>query len=404
MSIDNDCNLKLKLIKRTLELAKRGLGGVSPNPMVGAVLVNKDGEVIGEGYHKQYGGPHAEVLAIESVGRDVTLEDATLYCSLEPCSHTNKQTPPCTDLIIQKKIKRVVVATLDPNPAVSGRGLAKLRESGIDVDLLNENSDCEEERNLSVEAHKLNEVFFKFISKQQPFVHLKWAQTLDGRVATKTYDAKWISSEEMRIEGHKLRLTYDAILVGVNTLIKDNPKLDVRYSLLEERKRQDDVCARNPIRVVVGNIAKLEREITDFNIFSDELAEKTIIFTPRIESHRFIKIIEQRLKSEKKGPKFFELDVDVNKGRIDLHQVLKKLAELKISSLLVEGGPTIITSFLREKLFDKLSVFLAPKILGEGINSVGELNILKMSDSMNLKIEEIKRIDDQIMISLQGCD
>jgi diaminohydroxyphosphoribosylaminopyrimidine deaminase/5-amino-6-(5-phosphoribosylamino)uracil reductase len=320
---------------RALALAKKGMATVSPNPMVGAVLV-KDSEIIGEGYHKKKGGPHAEVEAISSAKGSV--EGSTLYCTLEPCCHTDKLTPPCADLIIKSKISRVVIGSLDPNPKVSGGGVKKLQEAGIEIisGVLQKN--CEE----------LNVIFFKAMAQSRPYVHLKVASTIDGRVASKTGSSKWITSEEARSEVHQYRCKYDAVMIGKNTLLADNPKLTARNG---------DNVVKEPFKIVVGNLSAKELDLQLFqkpdkviNIYSkSELAE---------------------LKSLKKKETWDE--------------TFKDLYKMGITSILVEGGPVLISSLLEEEAFDRLTVYMAPKIMGNGKSIYESEKILDMENVARL--------------------
>ncbi|MBF0314373.1 MAG: bifunctional diaminohydroxyphosphoribosylaminopyrimidine deaminase/5-amino-6-(5-phosphoribosylamino)uracil reductase RibD [Oligoflexia bacterium] len=348
------------LLKRALLLAAKGEGFVSPNPMVGAIIVSGEGEVLGEGYHQAYGGPHAEVWAVqdaEAKGGKGVCAGATLYCTLEPCSHTKKQTPPCTDLIIQKGFKRVVVATSDPNPAVDGNGLRILQAQGIETKV------CDDLEIIKA-AKELNQNFFKCMTTGLPWIHLKWAQSLDGRLATSTGDAKWISSPGSRERTHDMRSHCDAIMVGVDTLLSDNPELTVRYGKLLNQERP-------PFRIIVG--------------WSDKITFKERVFIDDCR-HRTILCIPDDVECTTPLPP----ENIIRIKRDDLHDLLKKLvaAPLKITSLFVEGGPTLLTSFLQQKLYDKVSIFIAPKIIGGDGLAIGPLGISKMSEVLDFKEEE----------------
>lgn len=353
---------KKNLIKRCFNEAYKGAGFVSPNPLVGALIV-KNNEIIGVGHHEIYGGPHAEVNAIKNSSKPV--EGATLYCSLEPCCHTNKQTPPCTELIIKSKIKKVIIANLDPNSEVSGKGVKILENAGIEV----------EYNVLQDEGEIINEIFFKYIKNNVPFVHLKMAQTLDGRVCTNTGDSKWISDESARTEVHQLRFNYDAVMVGRTTLEADNPSLNIR--LVESR-------GKIPYRIIVGNPNKM-----DFNktILSDKNTEKTIIITSEVNiDHQTKSLIEER-----------SIKVIQFQGVIDFNKALKELGEMKISSILVEGGAKLASTFIEERLFDKISIYIAPKMIGNGSNSYNSEKINLMKDAINFKRTSIKTLNDQIV-------
>ncbi len=353
-------------MKRALELARKGSGRTSPNPLVGAVLV-KDGEIIGEGYHQYFGGKHAEVNAIENAGESV--EGATLYCNLEPCCHTipRKKTPPCTLRIIREKIARVVIANRDPNPYVNGNGVQMLQNHGIEVT----------EGVLVKEAALLNEKYFKFIRTGQPFVHLKIAQSLDGRIATATGDSQWITDRTALTRVHRMRSEYDAVMVGANTVVKDNPSLTVRL-----------VEGRNPRRVILDD----QLIIPDgSHLTSDGLEQQTTIFTVQPPDHPRVKELQDR------NIQVITVNADSD-GKVDIREVLRRMAELNIASVLVEGGGELFTSFTREKLFDKISVFIAPIIIGEGINSIGNLGILSLSEAIRLEEINIETIGEQVLV------
>jgi len=353
-------------MKRALELAKNGTGHTSPNPMVGTVIV-KDGKIIGEGFHQFYGGKHAEIVAIENASEAV--EGATLYCNLEPCSHSlpEKKTPPCTLRIIKEKLGRVVIANRDPNPHVNGNGIQMLRDNGILVDI----------GTMEKEAAALNEKYYKFIRTGVPFVHLKIAQSLDGRIATTVGNSQWITNQNALERVHKLRSEYDAVLVGINTVIKDDPALTVRM-----------VRGRNPYRIVLDD----QLNIPDTaKLISDGLQNKTLILTVQPIDHPRARELSH------KGVQVVSIVPD-DEGRIDLTAALKHLADLRIESILVEGGGTVFTSFIRQKLFDKISFFIAPMIIGSGIESVGNLGIQAISDAYRLQHVSIEIIDRQAVV------
>lgn len=312
------------LIKRCFENAKKAIGLTSPNPYVGAVIV-KDGLIIADGHHKKAGLAHAEIEAIRSANQD--LSGATLYCNLEPCCHTNKRTPPCTEAIIEAGFKRVVISNLDPNPEVAGKGVAKLRSAGIEV----------ETGLLEEEGALLNEVFFTHITKKRPFIHLKWAQTLDGKIATMTNSSKWITGEETRLRVHRERFLYDAIAIGSRTANHDNPKLTVRIP------NQEEVSKR---RIIFSNTANLSPEL---NLFADDFKDQTTVVTTKSITYA------RHLLCPTKG----EL--------IDLQTASDLLYADGVSSMYVEGGATLISGFIGLGLFDRLSVYISPKLLGEGI-------------------------------------
>ena len=307
-------------MQRALDLAERGKGTVRPNPLVGCVLVH-EGNIIGEGYHEQYGGPHAEVNAIASVTDPNLLTDATAYVSLEPCSHWGK-TPPCANLLVEKGIKSVVVATLDPNPLVAGKGVKLLEEAGISVQV----------GLLEQEARWQNRRFFCQQEKHRPYLILKWAQTQDGFIARENFDSKWISSSQSRQLVHQWRSEEQAILVGKNTALHDNPRLNVR-----------DWTGSDPIRVVLDS--KLELP-ADLHLFDQQIP--TLCYTTR------------------KSEKLTNLEW-VKLPQISLEALLADLHARQIQSVLIEGGSQTIHQFLAAGLWDEARVFTAPIEFERGI-------------------------------------
>lgn len=310
-------------MKRALELAGLGRGHVSPNPLVGCVVVHDD-VIIGEGWHKKYGEAHAEVDAIESVQDKSLLRDSVVYVNLEPCSHTGK-TPPCADLLIEHQVKKVVVGNLDLNPLVAGNGIKKLRAAGVEVVT----------GILEKEGHELNKRFFTFMEKQRPYIILKWAETADGFIARENHDSKWISNEYSRQLVHKWRGEEDAIMVGSKTVSHDNPELNVR-----------DWSGRNPVRVVLDRFLRLSDTLHVFdqsqptlcyNVLKHE--ERKNLSLIRIEEHDFIQ------------------------------HVVQDLYKRKIQSIMVEGGATILQYFIDAELWDEAKVFVSDKGFGNGIQS-----------------------------------
>jgi diaminohydroxyphosphoribosylaminopyrimidine deaminase/5-amino-6-(5-phosphoribosylamino)uracil reductase len=350
-------------MRLALKLARRGLGWTAPNPMVGAVLV-KDNHIIGQGYHHKYGGNHAEVNALQDASADPA--GATLYVTLEPCCHYGK-TPPCVDAIIANKIKRVVIGTLDPNPRVAGRSVKILSEHGIDT----------RTGVLEKECRELNEAHYKLMTTGMPLVTLKFAQTLDGRIATASGDSRWVSSKEFRKRAHQLRAINDAVLVGIETVLADNPQLTVRL-----------VRGRNPVRVILDSRLRMS---LDAEIVKMRKAAPVIIATTTQAGR------EKGSRLRGLGIEVTEIQSDES-GEIDLKSLLQTLGERNISSLLVEGGAKVITSFLRQKLADKVVVAIAPKILGKGIDVVGELNISRMSQALTLDFERVSRAGGDVVI------
>lgn len=320
----------LLYMKRALELAARGRGRTSPNPMVGAVVV-KDGRVIGEGWHQQAGGPHAEVFALEEAGE--AARGATLYVTLEPCSIFGR-TPPCVPLVIQSGVTRVCIASRDPNPKVDGQGSAALRQAGLVV----------EEGLLEEESRNLNEVYNKHITTGQPFVLVKVAMSLDGAVAAQSGDARWISGAESRARTHQLRAEYDAILTGSGTVRADDPLLTARL---------EDPNPRQPLRIILdsrGSIPLQARLVATAKEFPTLLVTTEQAAPEKIDSL--------------KGSGVEVLVLESRQGHIPLPELLSRLGQRGISGVMVEGGPTLVTAFINARLFDKLVFFMAPKLLG----------------------------------------
>jgi len=341
-----------KFIEQCFNLARKGRGKVSPNPLVGAILV-KNGKVIGKGYHKKFGEAHAEVNAIKSATESVA--GSTLYCNLEPCCHTNKQTPPCVPLIIQNKIKRVVVSTLDPNKDVNAKGVQQLREAGIEVIT----------GILENEGKELNKFYFKYVQEKLPYVALKIAQSIDGKISEAKNKQTWLTGKESIKYVHKLRSEYDAVLVGANTIKIDNPLLTVR-----------EVKGRNPIKIIVDG--KLSIPLNS-NILNNNEPDKTWIFTSQKSKQKKLKQLAN------KGAKVFSVKLPAN-GRINLKSVLKVIAKNRINSVLVEGGQKIFFQFFNQNLFDEIIVLQSPKILGKGING---LNIKRLKKLQLLQVDKL---------------
>lgn len=310
-------------MRRALELAEWGRGSVSPNPMVGCVIVHED-KIIGEGFHKIYGEPHAEVNAINSVQNQELLKEATAYVTLEPCAHWGK-TPPCANLLVEKRLKKVVIAAGDSNPLVGGKGIEILKNAGIEVEI----------GILKKEAQSQNRRFFTQIEKQRPYVILKWAETQDGFVARENFSSKWISGALSRQLVHKWRAEEDAILVGKNTALHDNPSLNVR-----------DWVGQNPLRVVLDSKLELSKNL---NLFDKSIP--TICYNS--------------LKSEKDE----NLDF-VNLGNnFSILDMLKDLNSRKIQSLIVEGGSKVLSQFIESGLWDEARIFIGKTKFETGISA-----------------------------------
>lgn len=348
-------------MRRVMKLAKKGEGSTSPNPLVGTVVV-KDGQIVGEGYHRNYGGSHAEVFALNNAGSDAYRSD--LYVNLEPCNHYGK-TPPCVKRVIESGVSRVIIANLDPNPMVNGAGLKKLQDAGISI----------ETNILADDGEKLNEAYFKYVRTGKPFVILKWAQSLDGRIATRSFHSSWISNEKSRKKVHQLRKSVDAVLIGAGTVKHDNPQLTVRH-----------VKGKQPWRIVVSRNLDIPFES---KLFNDEFRNKTVVFTAKTDAKKINKFEKLGVHLE-----FINNEND----RSTFNQILEWMSKKNLISLLVEGGKSILTSFIKTGLADKLMIFVAPKLIGEGIDAIGDLSIHSMMDSTELKKTSYKKIGTDILI------
>lgn len=345
---------------QALGLASKGIGYTSPNPAVGCVIV-KNNQIIAGDYHHQAGKPHAEALALAKAGDEA--RGADLYVTLEPCCCYGR-TPPCTEAIIKAGVKKVIVGTIDVNPAVNGKGIKILREAGIEVVSGVLQSECE----------AVNNSYNKYIATGLPWVTVKFAQSLDGRIATKTGHSQWISSLDSLKFAHQLRSAHDAILIGSKTANYDNPQLTVRLAK-----------GKNPVRVVLSASGHLK---TDLKLFHDNQAA-TIIAT----SKKGQKILKQVL------PEIDIIALPVKNPGLDLESLLKKLAERGITSVLIEGGSGVITSFLKQNLIDRMIVITAPILIGEGIDAIGNLNIRTIDQARKLiNIERRKIGQDYALI------
>ena len=352
-------------MKVALNLAEKGMGFTSPNPLVGAVIV-KNGNIIAEGYHEKYGESHAEVNALNNTVQDV--HGATMYVTLEPCSHFGK-TPPCANRIVESGIKKVVIAMEDPNPIVSGKGIKILRDNGVEVKV----------GVLRIEAEKLNEIFIKYITTKKPFTIMKAGMSLDGKIATHTGDSRWVTGEKAREYGHLLRQKVSAILVGVNTVIMDDPMLNTRLNNVE---------CKDPIRIVLDSHGRtpLTSKVLNIN------PSNTIIAVTDIASEENIRAFKER------GAKVIITPAKNNK--VDLQFLLDELGKKKIDSLLIEGGGEVNFSFLKENLVDKVVFFIAPKIIGgrDAKTPVEGEGIDYLKNVINLKNLQMTNMGKDIMI------
>lgn len=350
-------------MERAIELAKRARGFTSPNPMVGAVIV-KDGRVIGEGYHERCGELHAERNALASLTESA--EGATIYVTLEPCCHYGK-TPPCTEAIIEHKLAKVVIGSRDPNPLVSGKGAAILRKAGIEVveDFMREECDA------------INPIFFHYITTKRPYVAMKYAMTMDGKIATRTGASKWITGETARNHVQTLRHAYKGIMVGIGTVLADNPMLNCRM--------QGGI---DPVRIVCDTHLRIPM---DCQIVQTADTIETILATSTNEKEKIDQLI-------KKGVQI--LQIPEKDGCIDLNLLMQTLGEKGIDSILLEGGGRLNDSFLREKLIQKAYVYLAPKIFGgeDAKTPVEGIGVSLPEQSANFKLQQIQQIEEDILL------
>lgn len=363
-----------KWMQLALEIAEWGVGYVSPNPMVGCVIVDSEGNKIGQGYHERYGQAHAEVNAVESVTDRSLLKNATVYVTMEPCAHQGK-TPPCAELLAGLPIDRVVVAMQDPTAKVNGKGIKKLWENDIQVDV----------GLMKSEAERLNEFFLHYENYNRPFVTLKIAQTLDGYIAAPDGSSEWITGEDSREMVHEWRSRYDAVMVGRNTALLDNPRLTVRH-----------VEGRQPRRIVIDGKLELPK---DLNLFTDQYEEKTIILTHNKE--KFENEADPMLSMLQSD--YFRgstLLVPEKDGHTDLNEGLKKLAaEHKMTSILVEAGQNLASALLRERLVDKVACFIAPKMLGGGTRSVMGMGIQHINEILTLRDTNWEPVGDDMLFT-----
>ncbi len=353
-----------RFMKLALEEAKKGCGWVNPNPMVGAVIV-KNGEVIGKGYHKMYGGHHAEINALSSCTMDPS--GGTMYVTLEPCCHYGK-TPPCTDAIIKSGISEVVIGTKDPNELVSGGGIKKLRKSGIKVvtGVLEE------------ECRELNEVFFHYITSKTPFLTMKYAMTLDGKIATDSGKSKWISGVAAREHSHYIRHAYSAIMVGVGTVVADDPMLNCRLP-----------GCKNPIRIICDTNLRIPLES---KIVKTANSITTIIATAEAPES------EKAKELREKGA--YILTVSRNDGHIDLRELMESLGQKKINSVLLEGGATLNAAALKSGIVNKVHAYISPKIFGgeTAKTPVGGLGIDSPDEAFVLEGRKETLIGEDILL------
>lgn len=387
----NDMYKNTLLMRRVLRLAAKAAGMTSPNPMVGAVLV-RGGNSIAEDFHRKPGSPHAEALAIEKAGSKA--RGSALYVNLEPCCHINKRTPPCTRAIIKSGIKRVVIGMKDPNPKVSGKGIKELQKAGIEV----------LSGVLEVDAKRLNEAYIKYITTGKPFVTLKAAMTLDGKIATPSGESKWITGEKSREEVRRLRSSVDAVMTAIGTIKADNPQLTARI-----------IGKKDPIRIVIDpelemplnckvlNIPPMTVVITK-KIHCPELSNSPITAFAK-KGQVMIDIKGRRREFLKKG----KIDMLTDKGvrvieyggeKLNLNWLMERLGEIGIASVLIEGGSSLNSHALKDGIVDKVMFFIAPKIIGgkDSLPAIGGSAFRKLSEAHQLKEVKVKRIGEDILI------
>jgi len=354
-------------MEEAISLARKAIGNVSPNPAVGAVIV-KDNEIVGRGYTQPPGGDHAEVVALKQAGE--LARGASLYVTLEPCCHFGR-TPPCTQSIIKAGIREVHFSIIDPNPLVNGKGRDELQRNGI----------ITVEGEKAKEAKEICEAYIKYITTGLPFITLKYAMSIDGKIATHTGESKWISGDTSRKYVHFLRYMSDAVLVGVNTVIKDNPQLTVRYKI------ESMIHEKQPVRIILDTFGRVP---TDSQIFHQP--GKTIVVYHKITE-------DSRLRLIRTGAELIEVPAD--NDMLDLNKTLEVLGKKGITSILVEGGATIFSSFFDNGLVDKVIAFIAPVIIGgsKAKSPIGGRGADKITEALRLNGVKITQFDNDVMIS-----
>jgi len=361
-------------MKKALSLAKIAAGYTSPNPAVGCVIV-KDGRIIGTGYHRKAGTPHAEVWALREAGDQA--EGSTVYVTLEPCAHYGR-TPPCAKALAEKKVAKVVIAMLDPNPLVAGKGAAILRKAGIKVEI----------GLLSREAAQLNEAFIKWMMVKQPFIVAKLAQSLDGRIASRTGKSQWITNNWARRYGHYLRSVYDGILVGINTILLDNPMLTCRID------REGQEAPHQPVRIVLDSQGRIPLTA---RVVMDQTTSTIVVTTEQCPS-------EKKTALEKAGVQV--LIVPQREGHVDLPSALEALGQAGIQSLLIEGGSAVQGSFFDAHMVDKIYAFLGNKVLGgkDALSSVSGIGVDGLDECMPLTYDSVELNDGNILITAYNAE
>ena len=347
-----------KYMDIAMQLAEKGKGYVSPNPLVGCVIV-KRGKIVGRGYHKKYGEVHAEINALKTAGKKA--RNATMYVNIEPCSHWGK-TSPCTEKIVEAGIREVIVGMEDPNPLVDGYKELKFRGLKTRIGILRDR------------AKKQNEVYIKYIKTKRPFVILKLAMSLDGKIATSTGDSKYITSREARKYVHQLRSDMDAVMVGINTITRDNPILDARL-----------VKGKNPTKIIVDSTLKISERA---KVFKDPT--KVIIATTKKAQKKKIDKLHQ------KGVQVLVLKPKA--GLVDLNELMKELGKSGITPIMVEGGAELSGNAIKERIIDRILIFTAPKIIGNGLGPIKNLGIKKVNKAIKLKNIITKKIGKDLLV------
>lgn len=354
-----------QMMARAISLAGNGLGRTSPNPLVGAVIV-RDGRIVAEGWHRKAGTPHAEIHALNMAGE--LARGATVYVSLEPCAHYGR-TGPCARALVEAGVSRVVVAMTDPNPKVAGKGIAILQEAGIEVTT----------GVLEQEARQLNEVFLKWMTTGLPFVALKTAMTLDGKIATAAGQSQWITNEASRYETHRLRDIYDGILVGINTALADNPSLTTRLK---------EYQGRNPVRIVVDSRARLPLTA---KLVTDGAARTIVAVTEQAPAERV-----EALRSAG-----VEIIVAGSSNHVDMQSLMEQLGAMKISSVLVEGGGSVNFSLLQAGLVDRVYAFIAPKLVGgrDALTPVEGEGFQELDRAVELENIQLRQLGSDVLLT-----
>lgn len=347
-----------KYMDIAIKLAEKGRGCVSPNPLVGCVIV-KRGKIVGKGYHKKYGEAHAEINALKAAGKKAN--NATMYVNVEPCSHWGK-TSPCTEKIVEAGVREVVVGMEDPNPLVDGYKELKFRGLKTRIGILRD------------ESKKLNEIYIQYMKTKKPFIILKLAMSIDGKIATSSGDSKYITSIESRKYVHQLRNDFDAVMVGINTIARDNPLLDSRL-----------VKGKNPIKIIVDSTLKISEGA---KVFRDP--SKVIIATTKKAPKNKIE------KLQHKGVRILVLNP--KKGMVDLKELVKELGKSEIASVMIEGGAELSGNAIKEGIVNKLLIFTAPKIIGNGLNPIKNLGIKKVNKAINLKNISTRKIGKDLLV------